>query len=254
MRLILLGPPGAGKGTQAQRLIAKHGIVQLSTGDMLRAAVAAGTPIGLRAKSIMDRGELVPDDVVVAIIAERIAQPDAKRGFVLDGFPRTVPQAEALDRLLAEHGLELNGVIELKVDEGILLQRVEKRVAEMTARGEKVRADDNSDVLRGRLAAYRTQTAPLVGYYAGKGMLKSVDGMAPIDEVAAAIDRHLTPAGAARGKVAKPRRRKPGTAKASKGAARKGSARRKGSAAAAKRGKKRPGQRKNRTRRRLTRA
>lgn len=254
MRLILLGPPGAGKGTQAQRLIAKHGIVQLSTGDMLRAAVAAGTPIGLRAKSIMDRGELVPDDVVVAIIAERIAQPDAKRGFVLDGFPRTVPQAEALDRLLAEHGLKLNAVIELKVDEGILLQRIEKRVAEMTARGEKVRADDNPDVLRGRLAAYRAQTAPLAGYYAGKGMLKSVDGMALIDAVAAAIDRHLTPAGGAKGKVAKPRRRKPGTAKASKGAARKGSARRKGSAAAAKRGKKRPGQRKNRTRRRLTRA
>ena len=254
MRLILLGPPGAGKGTQAQHLIAKHGIVQLSTGDMLRAAVAAGTPIGLRAKSIMDRGELVPDDVVVAIIAERVAQPDAKRGFVLDGFPRTVPQAEALDRLLAEHGLKLNAVIELKVDEGILLRRIERRVAEMTARGEKVRADDNPDVLRGRLAAYRTQTAPLAGYYAGKGMLKSVDGMAPIDAVAVAIDRHLTPAGAARGKVAKPRRRKPGTAKASKGAARKGSARRKGSAAAAKRGKKRPGQRKNRTRRRLTRA
>src|SRR6188474_2641185 len=230
MRLILLGPPGAGKGTQAQRLTAKHGIVQLSTGDMLRAAVAAGTPIGLRAKSIMDRGELVPDDVVVAIIAERIAQPDAKRGFVLDGFPRTVPQAEALDRLLAEHGLKLNGVIELKVDEGILLQRIEKRVAEMTARGEKVRADDNPDVLRGRLAAYRTQTAPLAGYYARKGMLKSVDGMAPIDAVAAAIDRLLTPAGAARGKAAKPRRRKPGTAKASKGAARKGSARRKGPA------------------------
>lgn len=254
MRVVLLGPPGAGKGTQAQRLIAKHGIVQLSTGDMLRAAVAAGTPIGLRAKSIMDRGELVPDDVVVAIVAERIAQPDAKRGFVLDGFPRTVPQAEALDRLLAEHRLKLNGVIELKVDEGILLQRIERRVAEMTARGEKVRADDNPDVLRGRLAAYRTQTAPLAGYYAGKGMLKSVDGMAPIDVVAAAIDRHLTPAGAARGRVAKPRRRKPGTAKASKGAARKGGARRKGSAAAAKRGKKRPGQRKNRTRRRLTRA
>ena len=249
MRLILLGPPGAGKGTQAQRLIAKHGIVQLSTGDMLRAAVAAGTPIGPRAKSIMDRGELVPDDVVVAIIAERIARPDAKRGFVLDGFPRTVPQAEALDRLLAEHGLKLNAVIELKVDEGSLLRRIEKRVAEMTARGEKVRADDNSDVLRGRLAAYRTQTAPLAGYYASKGMLKSVDGMAPIDAVAAAIDRHLMPAAAPRGKVAKPRRRKPGTAKASKGGAR-----RKRSAAAAKRGKKRPGQRKNRTRRRLTRA
>ena len=254
MRLILLGPPGAGKGTQAQRLIAKHGIVQLSTGDMLRAVVAAGTPVGLRAKSIMDRGELVPDDVVVAIIAERIDRPDAKRGFVLDGFPRTVPQSEALDRLLAERGLRLDAVIELRVDEGILLRRIEKRIAEMAARGEKARADDNPDVLKGRLAAYRTQTAPLVGYYAGKGMLKSVDGMAPIDEVAAAIDRHLTPAGAARGKVAKPRRRKPGTAKASKGAARKGSARRKGSAAAAKRGKKRPGQRKNRTRRRLTRA
>ncbi len=199
MRLILLGPPGAGKGTQAQRLIAKHGIVQLSTGDMLRAAVAAGTPVGLRAKSIMDRGELVPDDVVVAIIAERIDQPDAKRGFVLDGFPRTVPQAEALERLLAERGLKLDAVIELKVDEGILLRRIEKRIAEMIARGERVRADDNPEVLKGRLAAYRAQTAPLAGHYAAKGMLKSVDGMAPIDEVAAAIDRHLTPAGAAQG-------------------------------------------------------
>ena len=163
MRLILLGPPGAGKGTQAQRLIAKHGIVQLSTGDMLRAAVAAGTPVGLRAKSIMDRGELVPDDVVVAIIAERIDRPDAKRGFVLDGFPRTVPQAEALERLLAERGLKLDAVIELKVDEGILLRRIEKRVAEMVARGERVRADDNPEVLKGRLAAYRAQTAPLAG-------------------------------------------------------------------------------------------
>ncbi|HSJ40147.1 MAG TPA: adenylate kinase [Xanthobacteraceae bacterium] len=255
MRLILLGPPGAGKGTQAQRLIAKHGIVQLSTGDMLRAAVAAGTPVGLRAKSIMDRGELVPDDVVVAIIAERIDQPDAKRGFVLDGFPRTVPQAEALERLLAARGLKLDAVIELKVDEGILLRRIEKRIAEMIARGERVRADDNPEVLKGRLAAYRAQTAPLAGHYAAKGMLKSVDGMALIDEVAAAIDRHLTPAGPPKGKAAKPRRRrKPGTAKTSKGAARKGNARRRRPAAAAKRGKKRPGQRKNRTRRRLTRA
>jgi len=257
MRLILLGPPGAGKGTQAQRLIAKHGIVQLSTGDMLRAAVAAGTPIGLRAKSIMDRGELVPDDVVVAIIAERIDQPDAKRGFVLDGFPRTVPQAEALERLLAERGLKLDAVIELKVDEGILLRRIEKRVAEMVARGEKVRADDNPEVLKGRLGAFRAQTAPLVGHYAAKGMLKSVDGMAPIDEVAAAIDRHLTPPGTARGPVAKSRRRKPRAsraAKAPKGAARKGNTRRKRPATAGKRGKKRPGQRKNRTRRRLTRA
>ena len=257
MRLILLGPPGAGKGTQAQRLIAKHGIVQLSTGDMLRAAVAAGTPIGLRAKSIMDRGELVPDDVVVAIIAERIDRQDAKRGFVLDGFPRTVLQAEALERLLAERGLKLDAVIELKVDEGILLRRIEKRVAEMVARGERVRADDNPEVLKGRLGAFRAQTAPLVGHYTAKGMLKSVDGMAPIDEVAAAIDRHLTPPGAARGPAAKSRRRKPRVswaAKAPKGAARKGNTRRKRPATAGKRGKKRPGQRKNRTRRRLTRA
>ena len=257
MRLILLGPPGAGKGTQAQRLIAKHGIVQLSTGDMLRAAVAAGTPIGLRAKSIMDRGKLVPDDVVVAIIAERIDRQDAKRGFVLDGFPRTVPQAEALERLLAERGLKLDAVIELKVDEGILLRRIEKRVAEMVARGEKVRADDNPEVLKGRLGAFRAQTAPLVGHYAAKGMLKSVDGMAPIDEVAAAIDRHLTPPGTASGPVAKSRRGKPRAsraAKAPKGAARKGNTRRKRPATAGKRGKKRPGQRKNRTRRRLTRA
>ena len=162
MRLILLGPPGAGKGTQAQRLVTKHGIVQLSTGDMLRAAVAAGTPVGQRAKAIMERGELVPDEVVVAIIADRIGEADAKRGFVLDGFPRTVPQAEALDRLLAERGLKLDGVIELKVDEGILLKRIETRVADMTARGEKVRTDDNPDVLKGRLAAYRTQT-PFTG-------------------------------------------------------------------------------------------
>jgi len=187
MRLILLGPPGAGKGTQAQRLVGKHGIVQLSTGDMLRAAVAAGTPVGLRAKSIMDAGQLVPDDVVVAIIADRIDQPDAKRGFVLDGFPRTVPQAEALERLLAERGLDLDGVIELKVDENILLKRIEKRVAEMTARGEKLRADDKPEVLKGRLDAYRAQTAPLTAHYAAKGRLKSVDGMAPIDAVTAAI-------------------------------------------------------------------
>jgi adenylate kinase len=196
MRLILLGPPGAGKGTQAQRLIQKHGVVQLSTGDMLRAAVAAGTPIGQRAKSIMDAGKLVPDEVVVAIIAERIDQPDCKLGFVLDGFPRTVPQAEALERLLAERDLKLDGVIELKVDEGILLKRIENRVAEMTARGEKLRADDNPEVLKGRLAAYRTQTAPLTDHYAGKGVLKTVDGMAPIDAVTTAIDQILSSGGA----------------------------------------------------------
>ena len=155
MRLILLGPPGAGKGTQAQRLVEKHGILQLSTGDMLRAAVAAGTPVGLKAKEIMQRGDLVPDEVVVAIIADRIGQPDARKGFVLDGFPRTVPQAEALDRLLAERDMQLDAVIELKVDEGILLQRIETRVAQMAARGEKVRADDNPEALKKRLAEHR---------------------------------------------------------------------------------------------------
>lgn len=191
MRLILLGPPGAGKGTQAQRLIRKHGIVQLSTGDMLRAAVAAGTPVGLKARDIMARGELVPDDVVVAIIADRINEKDAAKGFVLDGFPRTVPQAQALAQLLAERGLKLDAVIELKVDEGILIDRIATRAAEMTARGEKVRADDNPEVLKGRLAAYRAQTAPLVDHYARTGLLKTVDGMMPIEDVAAAIDRLL---------------------------------------------------------------
>ena len=191
MRLILLGPPGAGKGTQAQRLVQKHGIVQLSTGDMLRAAAAAKTPIGLKAKTLMDRGDLVPDDIVVGIIADRIEQSDAKNGFVLDGFPRTVPQAQALDKLLAERGLKLDGVIELKVDERILLERINTRVAQMQARGEKPRADDNAEAMKTRLAAYRAQTAPLADYYRGKGALKSVDGMAPIDAVTGAIDSAL---------------------------------------------------------------
>jgi len=191
MRLILLGPPGAGKGTQAQRLVERHGIVQLSTGDILRAVAAAGSSVGRKAKELMDRGELVPDDVVVAIVADRIDQPDARRGFILDGFPRTVPQAEALDRILANKGLRLNSVIELKLDEGILASRVEKRVAEMRARGESVRSDDNPEALKRRLAAYRARTEPLVAYYSGKGVLATVDGMAPIPEVAAAIDRVL---------------------------------------------------------------
>jgi adenylate kinase len=188
MRLILLGPPGAGKGTQAQRLVAKHGIVQLSTGDMLRAAVNAGTPVGLRAKDIMARGELVPDDVVVAIVADRIQQPDARNGFILDGFPRTVPQAHALDRMLAEKSMKLDAVIELKVDEGILLERMKTRKAQMEARGETARADDDPEILHRRIIAYRSQTAPLSGYFQLQNVLRSVDGMATVEDVARSID------------------------------------------------------------------
>ena len=204
MRIVLLGPPGAGKGTQAKELVSKYGIVQLSTGDMLRAAVAAGTPIGLKAKDIMARGELVPDDVVVGIVADRIDQPDARNGFILDGFPRTVPQAEALDRMLAEKGLRLDAVIELKVDPDILVRRIENRVEQMKLRGEPLRADDNPEVLKQRLAAYEAQTAPLVAYYRGKGALRTVDGMASIADVAAAIGRAL--ADAAFRPVARPAR------------------------------------------------
>jgi adenylate kinase len=198
MRLILLGAPGCGKGTQAQRLVDKYGIVQLSTGDMLRAAVKAGTSLGLRCKDIMARGDLVPDDVVVGIIAARLDEADARNGFILDGFPRTLGQAEALDRLLAEKRMKLNGVIELKVDEGALAKRLETRVAEMRARGEQVRPDDNPESLKIRLANYRNQTAPLIDYYGKRGVLRSVDGMAPIPEVTKAIDRVLGPEIAAR--------------------------------------------------------
>jgi len=197
MRLILLGPPGCGKGTQSQRLTEKYGIVQLSTGDMLRAAVKAETPVGLKARDIMARGELVPDEVVVSIVAERIEQPDAKNGFILDGFPRTVPQAQALDQMLKNKGIALDAAIQLKVDEGILHQRIAKRVADMQARGETIRPDDNPEALEKRVHTYRVQTAPLVSYYSDHGLLRAVDGMAPIADVSIAIDRIL-------GKVADP--------------------------------------------------
>jgi adenylate kinase len=191
MRLILLGPPGAGKGTQARRLVDEHGVVQLSTGDMLRDAARTGTPVGLEAKSFMDRGQLVPDDVVVGIVSERIDRPDARKGFVLDGFPRTVPQAAALDRMLAEKGLGLDAAVELKVDEAKMVERIVNRVAEMKARGEPLRADDNPETLKERLVAYREKTAPLIDYYGRKGALITINGMAPIAEVAQAIDAAL---------------------------------------------------------------
>lgn len=189
MRLIVLGPPGAGKGTQSARLMQKYGIPQLSTGDMLRAAVAEGTPVGLKAKALMDAGSLVPDDIVLKIIADRIEQPDAARGFILDGFPRTVNQARALDELLKTKNMSLDGVIELKVDESALLGRIETRVNEMLAKGCAIRADDNPDAFKTRLDAYRAMTAPVSAYYAQEGRLKTVDGMAPIEVVSAAVDR-----------------------------------------------------------------
>jgi len=191
MRLILLGPPGAGKGTQAQQLVAKYGIVQLSTGDILRAAIKAGTPIGRQAQKIIAGGDLVPDDLVVGIVEERIAQPDARKGFVLDGFPRTLPQAVALDRMLRAKRLVLDAVLELRVDEAALLERIETRVAQMRARGEPLRDDDNADVLRTRLKTYRELTAPLIAHYRQHGLLRTVNGMASIEEVAAAIDQAL---------------------------------------------------------------
>jgi adenylate kinase len=191
MRLVLLGPPGAGKGTQSARLVAKYAIPQLSTGDMLRAAVEARTPTGLLAKEIMDSGALVPDDVVVGIIGQRIKEKDAANGFILDGFPRTVAQARALDELLKKLDLRLDAVIELSVDENALLARMQKRVEETRASGGPVRADDNPEAFKTRLEAYRSQTAPVSHYYAGKGELKQVDGMMPVDVVTEAIDKAL---------------------------------------------------------------
>ena len=180
MRLIFLGPPGAGKGTQAERIAQRYRIQQLSTGNMLRAAVAAETPIGLAAKDIMARGALVPDEVVVEIISERVDEPDCANGFILDGFPRTVAQAEALEQLLKEKGMALDGVVEIAVDDTILIERIEKRARE-TAGGP--RADDNADALKTRLDVYHAQTAPLISFYKNKGQLRAVDGMADIEAV-----------------------------------------------------------------------
>ncbi|AZO57969.1 adenylate kinase [Mesorhizobium sp. M1A.F.Ca.IN.022.06.1.1] len=194
MRLILLGPPGAGKGTQAQRLVEKHGIPQLSTGDMLRAAVQAGTEVGKRAKAVMDAGELVSDAIVNAIVAERIDQPDCARGFILDGYPRTLVQADAVEAMLAERNIALDSVIELVVDDKALVGRIVKRAEDAKAAGQPVRKDDNPAVFEERLREYYKKTAPLTGYYYAKGRLKSVDGMASIDEVTAEIEKVLTAA------------------------------------------------------------
>ncbi len=216
MNIILLGPPGAGKGTQAQRIVRKHGLIQLSTGEMLRAAVASGSDLGKEAKKVMDAGQLMPDELMIRMISERIDQPDCRGGFILDGFPRTIPQAEGLDRMLAEKGLRLDSVIEMKVDEEALVQRITGRYTcakcgsgyhdsfqrpqvdgvcdhcggtEITRR-----ADDNEETVRARLEAYRAQTEPILPYYGEKGILRSVDGMVSIDEVADEIETTLAAA------------------------------------------------------------
>ncbi len=186
MDLILFGPPGAGKGTQAKVLQDERGLIQLSTGDMLRAAVGAGTELGKKSKAIMDRGDLVPDDLVIGIIAERLDKPDTARGVIFDGFPRTVAQAKALDTMLAGRGRKIDAVIELKVDDEAMVGRMESRVRENPG---SVRADDNPETLRKRLGVYRQNTAPLLDFYRGQGKLVTVDGMAAIAEVSAAIKR-----------------------------------------------------------------
>jgi adenylate kinase len=191
MRLILLGPPGAGKGTQAQRLVEKHGIPQLSTGDMLRAAVQAGTEVGKRAKAVMDAGELVSDAIVNAIVAERIDQADCANGFILDGYPRTLVQADAVQSMLSDRGLDLDAVIEFVVDDKVLVGRIVKRAEDAKAAGLPVRKDDNPAVFEDRLKEYYKKTSPLIGYYYAKGKLRGVDGMADIDAVTEEIEAVL---------------------------------------------------------------
>jgi adenylate kinase len=231
VNLIVLGPPGAGKGTQARRLAERHGVAQISTGDMLRAEVAAGSTIGREAKAVMESGQLVSDDIIIRMLGKRVDEPDAANGFILDGFPRTVPQAEALDDLLRKKHMRLDAVIELRVNESALLSRVETRVVEMRARGEEVRIDDTPEVLSKRLASYRSLTEPLIHYYSERRKLLTVDGMMTIEHVTREITRILAAIGAVEAKV---------TGKSGKMAARK-TARPAGKAAkVAKKGRKKP--------------
>lgn len=191
MNLILIGPPGAGKGTQAKILEQKYGLKQLSTGDMLRAEIAAGSELGRKAKEVMDRGDLVSDDIMVDMIAARIEKPDCAKGVIFDGFPRTVDQAQALDAMLANKGRPLGAVIQITVDEDILVGRLNNRIAETKAAGGEVRGDDNEETLRKRLEVYRAQTAPILPYYESEGLLCKVDGMAPIADVTEQIEGFL---------------------------------------------------------------